>query len=183
LTTYYEEDFQRYKLEEDGISTRSIPGVGNFFVGNSDEHDVYGLSNEEIENRNLQMNKRMKKLETCKLEDMPQPQLFGPAQADVTFVSWGSNKGAILQAMKEFDNVNFLHLTWISPFPAETVKKVLENAKHVVNVEANYTMQMKGIIREQTGFDMTDNFIKYDGRPFYVEEIIEKINSVLKGGH
>ena len=122
------------------------------------------------------------KLETCKKEDMPQPELFGPEQAEVTLVSWGSNKGPILQAMKEFDNVNFLHLTWVNPFPAEYVRQVLENAKHVVNIEANFTLQMRGWIKEQTGFDITDNFNKYDGRPFYMEELVEKINSLMKGG-
>ncbi len=182
LTTEFDENYRRYKPEADGISTRSIPGVGNFFIANSDEHDEIGFSNEEIDNRNQQMEKRMQKLETCKKEDMPQPQLFGPEQAEVTLVSWGSNKGPILQALKEFSNVNFLHLTWVSPFPMEAVKQVLEKAKHVVNIEANFTMQMRGIVKEQTGFDITDNFIKYDGRPFYVEELVEKISSVLEGG-
>ncbi|MFC1722245.1 2-oxoacid:acceptor oxidoreductase subunit alpha [Patescibacteria group bacterium] len=181
FTKDFSENFERYKLEEDGISVRTFPGTGNFFIANSDEHDGKGLSSEEIENRNQQMQKRMRKLETCALEDMPKPQLFGPEDAELTLVSWGSNKGPILQALQEFDNVNFLHLNWISPFPTEEVKRVLENAKHVVNVEANYTLQMRGIIKEQTGFDIKDNFNKYDGRPFYFEEIREKINSVLKG--
>lgn len=181
LTTQQDENFKRYLLSEDGVSTRSIPGVGNFFVANSDEHDEFGYSNEEIKNRNDQMHKRMKKLETCRAEDMPQPQLFGPEDADVTLVSWGSNKGSILQALKDYPNVNFLHLTWISPFPVDYVRNVLNKAKYVVNLECNYTAQLGGIIREKTGFEMTDNFLKFDGRPFYVEEIREKINSVLKG--
>lgn len=111
---------------------------------------------------------------------MHPPQLFGPQEADLTIVSWGSNKGSICQALQYFDNVNYLHLTWVSPFPSEEVKKVLSQAKKIINIEANFTMQMRGIIKEQTGFDIKDNFIKYDGRPFYVEEVIEKIKSVLK---
>jgi len=180
MTTYLEPDYKRYKLADDGISPRSIPGVGNFFSANSDEHDEYGLTSEDIENRNQQMEKRMKKIQTCQKEDMHPPQLFGPQEADLTIVSWGSNKGSICQALQYFDNVNYLHLTWVSPFPSEEVKKVLSQAKKIINIEANFTMQMRGIIKEQTGFDIKDNFIKYDGRPFYVEEVIEKIKSVLK---
>ena len=124
----------------------------------------------------------MTKLETCAKEDMPEPELFGPEEADVTLISWGSNKGSILQAIKEFDNVNFLHLTWANPFPTEKVKAVLEKAKHSILLECNYTAHMGGIIREKTGIDIEDKFLKFDGRPYYVEEVVEKINSVLKGG-
>ena len=88
-----------------------------------------------------------------------------------------------MQAIKQFDNVNYLHLTWVNPFPTQRVKEVIERAKYVVNVEANYTAQMGGIIKERTGIGITDNFLKYDGRPFYVEEIVKKINSILKGGN
>lgn len=183
FTTEKVENYQRYKLEADGVSLRSVPGSGNFFIGNSDEHDEEGFSNEESKVRIGQMTKRMRKLEVCAQQDMPQPTLYGPQNADITFVSWGSTKGAILDGMTGFENVNFLHLTWANPFPTEYVKKVLTSAKHVVNVESNYTGQMASLIREKTGFEITDNFLKFDGRPFYKEEIVDKITSLLKGGH
>jgi 2-oxoglutarate ferredoxin oxidoreductase subunit alpha len=176
------EDYKRFELSEDGISLRSVPGSGNFFIANSDEHDAIGYSNEEIKNRNDQMNKRMKKLETCADQDMPEPMLYGPEDADLTIVSWGSNKGSILQAIKDYDNVNYLHITWMNPFPVKAVTKVLKKAKKVLHVEANYTGQLAGIIREKTGIEIKDKFLKFDGRPFYVEEIEEQINSMLKGG-
>lgn len=182
LTFEKVDDYARYKLEDDGVSLRTVPGSGSFFIANSDEHDEIGYSNEEIENRNLQMKKRMAKLETCSKEDLPKPRLFGPEKADVTVVSWGSNKGSILQALKEFDNVNFLHLNWISPFPTQEVKEVLSKAKYILNMECNFSGQMAGIIREKTGIEPHENFLKYDGRLFYVEDVIEKLNSVLKGG-
>jgi 2-oxoglutarate ferredoxin oxidoreductase subunit alpha len=174
-------DYKRYALAENGISHRTVFGSGNFFIVNSDEHDEVGYSSEEIKNRNQQMEKRMKKLATCEVEDMPKPKLFGPEEADVTLVSWGSNKGSIIQALKDFDNVNYLHLTWANPFPTDEVKRVLGKAKHIVNIECNYTAQMGGLIKERTGVEIKDNFLRYDGRPIYVEEISEKINSVLKG--
>lgn len=183
FTTEKVDNYLRYKLAEDGISPRSVPGSGNFFIANSDEHDEEGYSSEEIKNRNDQMQKRMNKLITCANEDMPEPKLYGPQEADLTFVSWGSNKGSILQAMKEFTNVNYLHITWANPFPTEVVRRVLENSRYVVNVECNYTAQMGNLIREKTGIKIEDNLLKYDGRPFYVQEITNKINSVLKGGN
>lgn len=176
------ENFERYKLSDDGVSLRSAAGSGNYFIANSDEHDEVGYSSEEIDNRNAQMKKRMTKLETCVREDMEDPKLFGPEEADVTVISWGSNKGSILQALKHFDNVNFLHMTWINPFPVEAVSRVLSKSKYILSMECNYTAQFGGILKEKTGIDATENYLKYDGRPFYVQEVVEKINSVLKGG-
>jgi 2-oxoglutarate ferredoxin oxidoreductase subunit alpha len=173
------DDYERYALSKDGISARSVPGSGNFFVANSDEHDKQGFSSEEIDNRYEQMDKRMKKLVTCEKEDMQEPILYGPKNADLTLISWGSNKGVILQAMKEFENVNFLHLTWINPLPANKISEILEGAKRVVNIECNYAAILNGIIREKVGFEIEDNLLKYDGRPFYVQEITGKIEEVL----
>src|SRR3989339_299405 len=171
-------DYKRYELTHDGVSPRSIPGVGNHFVANSDEHNEYGYSNEEAENRTEQMKKRMTKLETCAELDMEKPKLYGPPKARITIVSWGSNKGAILDAMEEFDDVNFLHINWISPFPALEVKKILCSANFVLNVECNYTAQMAGLIKEKTGVEVSDNLLKFNGRPVFSEEIIDKIKNI-----
>jgi len=179
LLTKKQANYERYKLTKDGISPRSIPGTGNHFVVNSDEHSQVGYSNEEADNRIEQMEKRMRKLETCKELDMDKPQLYGPKKADLTIVSWGSNKGAILDAMKEFDNVNFLHIVWINPFPEDEVRKVLEKAKHILNIECNYSAQMGGLISEKTGIKIENNLLRYDGRPFFPEEIVEKIRDFL----
>ncbi|PJE60027.1 MAG: 2-oxoacid:acceptor oxidoreductase subunit alpha [Candidatus Portnoybacteria bacterium CG10_big_fil_rev_8_21_14_0_10_44_7] len=180
FTTEKVGNYKRYGLSKDGISTRTVPGSGNFFIANSDEHNELGFSSEEIENRNNQMEKRMGKLSTCAKNDMPAPKLFGPTKADITIVSWGSNKGSIIQALKEFGNVNYLHITWMSPFPTEQVKKVLDGARYVVDIECNYSGQLANLIREKTGIEIKDKLLKYDGRPFFVEEIINKINCVLK---
>jgi 2-oxoglutarate ferredoxin oxidoreductase subunit alpha len=69
----------------------------------------------------------------------------------------------------------------MSPFPAEAVKTALEKAKHIVNIECNYSSSLGGLIRENTGIEITDNLLKYDGRPFFPEEISEKLESILKG--
>ncbi len=172
------DDYLRYKYEDDGVSVRSIPGVGNFFIANSDEHNEEGYSTEEIEDRNKMMEKRMKKLLICAENDMPNPEVFGPPDADITIVSWGSNKGSILEALKNFSNVNYVHVTWMNPFPVKFLMNVLPKAKHVVDIECNYTGQLANIIREKTGIEIEDRYLKFDGRIIYPEEIIEKLDSI-----
>ena len=171
-------DYKRYELTHDGVSPRSIPGVGNHFVANSDEHNEYGYSNEEAENRTEQMKKRMTKLETCAELDMEKPKLYGPPKARITIVSWGSNKGTILQALKSLENVNYVHINWLSPFPSEALSEMLSKSKFILNVECNYTGQMAKLIRENTQVKIDENFLKYDGRQIYPEEIIDAVNKI-----
>jgi 2-oxoglutarate ferredoxin oxidoreductase subunit alpha len=172
------DDYLRYKYEDDGVSVRSIPGVGNFFIANSDEHNEEGYSTEEVEDRNKMMEKRMKKLLTCAENDMPDPEVFGPPDADITIVSWSSNKGSILEALKNFSNVNYVHVTWMNPFPVKFLTDVLSKAKHIVDIECNYTGQLANLIREKTGIEIEDRYLKFDGRIIYPEEIIEKLDSI-----
>lgn len=170
--------FARYAPSEDGISVRSIPGSGNHFIANSDEHNEHGYSSEGAANRVDQMNKRMSKLVACANHDMPLPQVFGPSNAPITIVSWGSNKGAILEAMRQLPQVNYLHLTWMNPFPAQAVQELLQGAQYLVCIENSYSAQLRGLIREHTGILILDTLQKYDGRPFYPEEIIAKVTSI-----
>jgi len=173
------DEYNRYALTSDGVSPRTVPGSGNYFITNSDEHDEEGFDSEEISHRNSQMSKRLSKLSTCAQVDMPKPLIFGPESADITIVSWGSTKGPILESLKNFNNVNYLHLNWISPFPVEQVKDILTKSKYLLDIECNSSAQLAGLIKEHTGIDILDRLLKNDGRPFYPEEISAKINSIL----
>ena len=172
------ENYKRYELTSDGISQRTVPGAGNFFVANSDEHDEEGYSSEDANTRNKMMEKRMSKLKICKKLDMQKPQIYGPENADITIVSWGSNKGTILQALKSLENVNYVHINWLSPFPSEALSEMLSKSKFILNVECNYTGQMAKLIRENTQVKIDENFLKYDGRQIYPEEIIDAVNKI-----
>lgn len=179
FTTDQNPEYKRYAQTEDGISARTVPGTGNFFLANSDEHDEAGFSTEAAATRNAQMEKRMKKMAACTGQDLPKPQLFGLPEADLTVVSWGSNKNSILAAIKNMPNVNYLHLTWFSPFPADAVREYLSKAKKLLGVESNYSGQMCAVVEEKTGIEIKDKLLKYDGRPIYPEEIANKIKPLI----
>ncbi len=171
--------YERYALSDDGVSLRIPAGSGTHVIANSDEHSEAGYSSETAENRNAQMRKRMQKLETCRTRSLPKPTVYGPDDADLTIVSWGSNKGAIREALKHFPRVNFLHITWMNPFPVDEVQAILRSAKKILSIEGNYTGQLTGLIAEHTGIHIENTLFKYDGRPIFPCEIVEKINSLL----
>lgn len=176
----FQPKYDRYALSPDGISPRAFPGSGNHILANSDEHNEHGYSNEGAANRVAMMDKRLQKLATCVAEDMPEPAVYGPREAKLTIVSWGSNKGAILAALNYFPGVNFLHLTWLSPFPTEFVRNFLTRGQKTALFEVNADGQLHSLIKEKTGLTIEHLFLKYDGRPFFGEEVCEFISKIAE---
>jgi 2-oxoglutarate ferredoxin oxidoreductase subunit alpha len=172
-----EDGYQRYAFTETGISPRAIPGSHEkaFYPVTSDEHGVDGHILEDRENRFLMMNKRMKKLETART-DLWQPELYGPDEANITFVAWGSTYGPLREAVDwlndDGNSANMLHLPQIWPFPGKRVSEILDGARRVIGVESNFGAQLAGLIREKTGIHIESNILKYDGRPFSPNYII-----------
>ena len=178
--------FKRYKVTENGVSPRTIPGTKKgLYIATSDEHDEEGNISEEIEDRINMMQKRMRKLETL-AKELKQPELVGPLDAEVTIIAAGSTKGPIKEAMitleKEGVKTNYLQIVYLNPFPSEKVSKVIDSAKKTVVVENNFTGQLADIIKEKTGKSVDKKILKYDGRPFYPEEIRDAIKEVVAHG-
>ena len=181
-------DYLRHAFTPSGISPRAVPGQeGGIFWTTTDEHDQRGHITENPENRIQMMDKRMGKLQLA-AKEIParrQVRLYGPENADATIVGWGTTKGSILDAMEILEKedglkVNFLQVRLLRPFPVEEVTKVLSRAKRTLLVEENYSGQLGDLIREQTGIDVGQRLVKYDGRPFSEEELVEALRTALK---
>jgi 2-oxoglutarate ferredoxin oxidoreductase subunit alpha len=167
-------DFKRYAVTENGVSPRSIPGGDFVFRCNSDEHDEEGYFNETVENRVKMTEKRWRKVQFIKKE-LKKPEFLNNG-GDLTLVGFGSTKNVLLEAVEALKgkvNVNFLHVLYLSPFQEEVVK-ILESAGTVVCVENNFTGQLASVLREN-GFDVDYNLLKFDGRPFTVDEVVERV--------
>ncbi|MER3468687.1 MAG: 2-oxoglutarate ferredoxin oxidoreductase subunit alpha [Thermoflexus sp.] len=179
--------YLRHAVTESGISPWVIPGTeGVIFWTTTDEHNPKGHISEGVIHRVEQMDKRMRKLEQAAREipDSKKFTLHGPAEAHVTLVGWGSTKGAILDALEELSafnglTFNFLQIRMMRPFPAEPVAAILRRARRAILIENNYSGQLGDLIREQTGFRIPQKVLKYDGRPFTVNEILEGVRRAL----
>ena len=177
--------YQRYADTKDGISPRVVPGTkGTYFLTNSYEHEENGLSAEDSSSRIKQVNKRGRKLSTYE-QTVSSPKLYGEEDSDITLIGWGSTKGPVLQALNDCGfmskgrTVNFLHITHVWPLSKKAMSDILAKAKKRVAVEGNSTAQLSKIIRRDIGVVMDDYLLKFDGRPFYPDEIIAKLNSIV----
>lgn len=176
-------DHNRFALTEDGISPRGIPGrPGGVFRSNSDEHNEAGYSDEEALNTAHMIEKRMKKQKMAEMA-VSAPLIYGESDAQITLIGWGSTKGAAREAIKRLSEknikCNYVQMNYLNPFPSESLEKILKNAKKVVDVEGNHNGQLADLIRMKTGIYIKDRILKYDGRPFYPEDIIEGIKHIV----
>lgn len=164
------EMFPRYQPGTDGVGQRTLPGVTNGeYIANSDEHDVTGLASERIERRRTATKQRRLKLKGIAAE-MSLPKIYGDRQAKNSIVTWGSNKGPVLDVLDSFgDKVNLIHFTHLWPLP-EGLGGFLGD-RRLLYIENNTNGQLAGLVREQTGIEKTASLNKDDGRPFYKEEI------------
>jgi 2-oxoglutarate ferredoxin oxidoreductase subunit alpha len=172
-----EEPYLRYRITDDGISPRAVPGHPQaVYSATSDEHLEDGhIDSETAENRTRMHAKRLRKLETA-LSDIRPPLSFGPENAELTLIGWGSTYGAAREAVdranREGASVNLIHFVDVWPFPRVAVKPMLEGARRTLTVENNATGQMGMLIRMMTGHEVGGNILKWDGRPFTPEEIL-----------
>jgi 2-oxoglutarate ferredoxin oxidoreductase subunit alpha len=171
--------FQRYTTDAtDGVSPRSTPGTkGGFYIANSYEHDGAGFVTEDAKVRASQVDKRMKKFAAIQQGIQP-PTAYGDGDADITFVSWGSSRGPVLEAIKLINQkgmkAKLIHFSYLFPFP-HAAAELLAREKRLIDVEQNATGQLAQLIRTHTGIDIKEKILKYDGRPFFPEEIVERV--------
>jgi 2-oxoglutarate/2-oxoacid ferredoxin oxidoreductase subunit alpha len=175
------EIFLRYKITEDGISEKILPGTaGYFYQENSYEHLEDGHTTEEAKPRKDQVEKRLRKWQTYLKNDFQLPKFYGNEKAEVIFISWGSTKGIVLEAQKRLKEkgieTGFYHFNHIYPLDKEKVSQLLKkNNKRYLLVENNALGQFGKILAMEAGLDFEEKILRYDGRPITVEEIIEKI--------
>ncbi len=175
-----ETGYKRFLFSENGLSSRGIPGYGEGLVCiDSDEHDEEGRITEDFEVRKRMVDKRMSKISLIKNEII-EPSFFGNDNFRTLIISWGSNLNTILEAMKvlKADDIAFLHYSQLYPFP-ENSGKILKKAKKLILIENNVNAQFGQLVLVSTGIEIPDRILKYDGMPFSVEEIVEKISQII----
>jgi len=175
-----ETKYIRYRITENGISPRRIPGKGDYFVtADSDEHDEYGFITESADVRVKMVDKRMRKLESL-MEELIEPEFLGDEDCTTLLLGWGSTYGPIREAITTLNDISggkFGALVFgdIYPLPVKALTKYAKKAKNIINIEQNATGQLASLIREVTGIKCTGSILKYDGRQISGEEIADRL--------
>jgi 2-oxoglutarate ferredoxin oxidoreductase subunit alpha len=174
-----DEDYRRYRITENGVSPRGVPGYGEgLVVVDSDEHDEEGHITESMKVRKMMVNKRFRKLDLVK-KDVLSPELIGNPNYKTLVIAWGSNYEVIKEAMDIVgrDDLAFLYFRQVYPIHPST-EEYLNRAEKTAIIENNFTSQFGNLIKLCTGIDIDKKILKYDGMPFFVEEIAESLKEI-----
>lgn len=171
------------------ISPRVPLGMENgIFWNTGDEHDEEGHISEDPNNRTTMMNKRMGKLKIAleEIDEEDKAILYGVKDSKaLTVISWGSTKGAILDAMDKLIEagkmIRFVQLRLLHPFPSDRVKSLINGYKPLVDIEMNYSSQLTLLINENLSVGMDYLITKYNGRPMSSSEIYDALVKIISG--
>ena len=172
--------YQRYVLTESGISPRALPGMSNALViADSDEHDEIGHLTEDLKLRVQMHEKRMKKIESMKKETRLPVYIPGKA---TTLIGWGSTYGVLFEAREKLIHLGIdaglLHFTDVYPLSTDALK-MLKSVPDPIVVEGNYQGQLARLLERETQTHFSYRINRYDGRPFFVNELVNQIREVL----
>jgi 2-oxoglutarate ferredoxin oxidoreductase subunit alpha len=175
--------FEPHAITEDGVSPRAFPGTdGGVHMSTGLEHDELGRRTEDTGMRVQQVDKRARKVETATQREPFAAREFGDPDAGTLVVSWGSNEGAMREAMEFLDDrdiaVRFLSVPYVFPRPDLTA--AVEAADEVILVECNATGQFANLVEHDTLTRVT-RVNKYDGVRFKADELAERITEALAG--
>ena len=174
------ENFKRYSHTKDGVSPVSLPGTPNGeFLSNSYEHDEYGFAIEDALPAEKMFQKRQAKIKTA-IKITPKANFFASNSATKLIITWGSPKGAILEALKlagdQAKDFAVLQLKTLWPINPD-IQKIINGFKEIIVIENNGTNQLVTLLKSQFDFHPTKAISKNNGRPFFPEEIINLIIS------
>lgn len=179
------ESADRFRITESGVSKRWIPGsTKTFYFGNGDEHKEDGRLTEDADESAAMYAKRIRKMDAI-LEAIPEPVVYGASEsAEISFIGWGSTKCTMIDVIVECEKlgikVNYLHYEYLYPLKTGVLKEFIKSNDNIALIEGNYTGQLGDLIKlklqdEEVLFKFKHRFLKYNGRPFFLEEVMDFI--------
>ena len=173
--------FRAHAATDDGVSPRAIPGtVDGAHMSTGLEHDELGRRTEDTDVRVEQVDKRNRKVETARTVEDWDYREFGNPDADSVVISWGSNEGALVEALEslEDDGIDVRLLSVPYLFPRPDLTEAVEAADDVIVVECNATGQFADVIEHDT-LTRVDRINKYTGVRFKADELAAEIAASL----
>ncbi len=171
-------EYMRYADAKDGISPLAFPGDMAVVKGTSYEHDEKGFSTEDEETIVLMQDKRLRKFKEMEKEvDVPGAvNVFGNKKSKKAIVAWGSTKGVVLEVAEKL-GLKVIQPLVLQPFPVKQFALAMKEVDKLISVECGAIGQMEKLLKcHQIKVDK--NILKYDMRPFTVEELEKKLKNI-----
>jgi 2-oxoglutarate ferredoxin oxidoreductase subunit alpha len=170
----------RYAHADSGISPMSFPPVrGECIRVNSHVHDTTGITTEDPRITREMADKRMKKMSglATEIDGLGPVIIGGIPDASTAILCWGSCKGVCEEVGKK-KGFRVVRPVVLWPFPEKTFARAMEGVEKFFAVETNESGQLADLVR-QFGYNAAGKILKYDGRPFMLNELEEELGKVI----
>ena len=179
------ERYRRFKLTPDGISPMAIPGTkGGTYVAAGIEHDETGEPTSSGVMHEKMNQKRIKKLEP--LREWSNLVLeFGPTEAPVGAISWGSTVNVLreiqIRLEREGKQFRILAPTLLYPLPARILQTFVDEVDRLFIVEMSELGQFYHYLRMHLNLpeEKVHTYYRSGGRVFSIGEIEEQVKGAL----
>jgi len=177
------EGYYPYLRDKNLARPWAIPGtVGlEHRIGGLEKADIYGTVNYDPENHDKMIRLRTDKVKGI-ANDIPELKIDGEKEGDLLVLGWGSTYGSIKDAVTKARNsglkLSQAHLRYLNPMPKNT-GQVLNSFKNILIPEINLG-QLSQVIRSEFLIPV-EQLNQVRGLPLKVNDILEKINSLLGG--
>ncbi|VVB63046.1 Uncharacterised protein [uncultured archaeon] len=170
--------YKRYMYTETGVSPLAFPPIKEQVVKvDSYTHDENGITTEDPKITRDMANKLLLKARSMAKELEGYETVKVSGRGETALLAWGSNKGVCLEVAEKF-GLRAIHMLVLSPFPVKNLEKALEGVKRTICVECNSTGQLAQLL-QQHGFHTDNRILKFDGRPFSLEDLETEVEGVI----
>lgn len=173
--------YKRYGFYKNGVSPLAfVPQKDAIIKVNSYEHDEAGITTEDPKLTTMMNDKRLgkEKYLAQELEGFESVKVHGNKDSQTALLCWGSNKGVCVEVAQNL-GLKVIQPLVLSPFPVKQFQEAIKGVKKIISVENNATGQLVRLLKIY-GFDCSAKILKYDGRPFSLDELEVKTKEVIK---
>ncbi len=174
--------YNRYSLSETGVSPLAYPPQkGQVIKSDSYAHDVAGITTEDPKiTRDMSDKLQLKGQSLARdLEGYETVKVFGDEKSKTALLCWGSNKGVCMEASQKL-GLKVIQILVLCPFPEKKLLDALQGVERLIDVECNSTAQLARLC-SIFGIKTHDQILKYDGRPFSLDDLNSELDRVKAG--
>jgi 2-oxoglutarate ferredoxin oxidoreductase subunit alpha len=173
--------FLPYQRDARLVRQWAIPGTPGLEhrIGGLEKEDVTGNVSYDPMNHEHMVKTRAQKIANI-AQDIPDLAVNGPEKGDLLVVGWGGTYGSTITAVQRAQRKGYkvaqAHLRYLNPMPKNT-GEVLKRYKKILVPELNCG-QLRMLLRSEFLLDAV-GLNKFQGRPFLVSEIEQKIEELV----
>ncbi|TVQ91944.1 MAG: 2-oxoacid:acceptor oxidoreductase subunit alpha [Chromatiaceae bacterium] len=187
--------YARYAASIDGVSPMAVPGEpGHMYTAEGLEHNARGTPSSMAADHCRQLDKRWHKLvahnygptwadiDGC-LDSHPAALLTGAAPGGLCLITWGSSRGAVVEAAERLRRdgwlVRVIALRLLAPLQQAALRAAIAGAGAVLVVELNHRGQLFRYLHAQEVLPTTARVLAHPGPlPLRPAEIIAAVQAL-----